>query len=205
MATAVIIIVIVLAIGTAAVMILSQQKTQKITTPIAEKIKDVQTEITAGTKQYHDPSGFSFNYPEDLLASPAANIKDQSVYSELTISSPEKKGGIEIQVLSNNVKNVDAWLTENKINSKEQTTKLKLADLDARQFEDKGTITTVAVDSGTLFLLTTDYQDDKNFWTDVNNKIIASFEFIQPTAASNASGGDSSSDDVILEGEEVVE
>lgn len=203
---ALIIIVVVLAAGTAAVIIFSQPKTEKISTPVVDKGKNSEPSPAVGMKVFHDPSGFTFSYPENLLASSAANIKDQSVYSELTLSSTEKKGGIEIQALSSNLKKVDAWLTENKIPLTDQrVVKLKLADLEARQLNEKTSITTVAVDSGVIFLISTDLQDDTDYWKNVTNDVVSTFKFVQPASASNTSGDNSSSDDVVLEGEEVVE
>ncbi len=206
MTIGIIVIVIIVAVGAAGIIIFSQQKTKKLSTPIAENKKTPEPTSSLPTKHYYDPSGFGFDYPNNLFASAAANIKDQSVYAELTVSSLEKKGEIEIQVLSSSLKNIDAWLKENKINPEEEQVKnLKLGDLEALQIVEKGTITTVAVDLGTLFLITTDFQNDKNYWAEVNNNIISSFEFIQPTSTSNGSNDNFSSDDVVLESEEVIE
>lgn len=207
--TVVITSIVILALVTAGVLIFSQKESDHVSTPISESKQPPQTTELSETKTYTDPAGFSFEYPNNLSLSVDTDPNDQSVYSELSLHSDDEKGGIEIQVLTDKTKTADDWLIANGIDADTmQVTDLKLADLDAKQYEMKKNVTTVAVDQGTLFLITTDYQINKEFWTKVTDRIVTSFTFVQPAStAATSGGGDSteSSEEIILEGEEVIE
>lgn len=194
------ILTILIIIGIVAI---SSKKGQQISTPVAEKnifSRGTQRVSSQILKEYKDPSGFEFKHPDSagVAVIPSEN---QSVFSSLKLTSEKYHGNILIEVVSSDLKSVDDWLNKNKINS---SSKIKLADLDARQFKQNAKVVTVAVDIGTLFIITVDQQKNKEFWLDVNKKIVSSFAF-QPPETSFEDTPISEESDVIFEGEETVE
>ncbi|MEK7177523.1 MAG: hypothetical protein AAB705_01710, partial [Patescibacteria group bacterium] len=142
-------------------------------------------------KTYTNPSGFSFQYPKSLLLT-EKKVTDQSIYAWVELTDPQKKGVIIIKLESSDLTKIDDRVTAGKIK------KIKLADLDGREFIDGNLITTLALDQGgVLITITTDsllpaYQ-----------QIVSSFIFTQPTQAVSNTTGDEG--DIVFEGEEVVE
>lgn len=185
----------------------SARKTARFSTPISGTTAaptKVASNALAKFKQYKDPSGFTFQYPDNVTVE-SEETSDQSIYSSLKLTAKKVQGNISIKVTSAQLKNIDEWFAKNKLNlAKDAVKKLKLAELDARQFEKDNKLTTLAIDVGTLFIIQVDQQNDKNFWPGVNKKLISSFAFQPPEASSNASS-EFSGDDVVFEGEEVVE
>lgn len=130
---------------------------------------------------------------------------DQSIFSSLNLTSNKYKGNIQIEVASSDLKSLDDWFRKNKVSqSSKDIVRIKLADLDASSFEQNGKLITLAVDVGTLFTFTVDFQKSKDFWLDVNKTILSSLAF-QPPATSVENTSESAEGDVIFEGEEVVE
>jgi len=162
----------------------------------------------AGFKSYTDPAGFKFNYPEDLNVT-AKKITDDSVYTDLEIKPKDGTGEATIKAVDSNLAQIDDYFKDKKTSSFfGKITKLKLADIDGRQYQINSQIITVALDQGVLFTITTDLPTEKKaYWQKVNNTLISSFAFVAPqnntsTDTGSSSGGE---DDVIFEGEEVVE
>lgn len=145
-------------------------------------------------KSYTDPSGFSFEYPEIFLLT-EKKITDQSIYAWIELTDPQKKGVISIKLEDSDLTKIDDWIGVGKMK------KVKLADLEAREFTEKNQITTVALDQGGVLI---------SIITDpvlpVHQQIVSSFIFIQPpqttTDVSTSGGGEG---DIVFEGEEVIE
>ncbi|MBI3619609.1 hypothetical protein HY214_00450 [Candidatus Roizmanbacteria bacterium] len=170
----------------------------KKTTPVVSPVN----RLSASVKEFTDPSGFSFQYPDnlELEKKEAAN---EDVYAKMVIGSSDFLGSITVDVETSKYKSLDDWLQKNNLKPVKPE-KLKLGGADAVQTTLDGKLVTAAIDQGVIFLLTTDYQSNKSVWLDATNKIISSFTFTAPAAAGdNASvgGGDS----VVDEGEETVE
>lgn len=184
-------------------MILSSKKNQQI--PAAANSKKTTPAVVGSstdTKQYTDASGFKFNYQDDLVVA-AGQTKDQSIYSSLNLTSNKNDGNIDIEVTNSSLKGVQDYLKKNKISiSQEKIKKLKLGDLDAWQFEIDNKMTTLAFDQDTLFVITANPQKNKDYWSNINNKIVNSFEFVRPDNTGDNSVPD---DNVTFEGEETVE
>ena len=143
-------------------------------------------------KTYFNDSGFSFKYPESFLLT-EKKITDQSIYAWVELTDPQKKGVVSIKLESSDLAKIDDWVGAGKMK------KIKIADLEGREFIDGQKITSIALDQGgVLISITTDsllpaYQ-----------QIVSSFIFIQPTqTTTNTSGGGEG--DIVFEGEEVVE
>lgn len=152
-------------------------------------------------KTYQDPAGFSFSYP---ARSDVNQIKtsDQSVYSSLEIVSKNRAGKITLTAVTSPLTKIEDYFIKKKVERR----KLKIADMEAGQYEEKGKIITVGLDQGVLFTIAVDYKNDKNYWDSVNKKLVTSFAFELPEAA-NPPAGDRPSeqgDDVIYEGEEEI-
>lgn len=183
-----------------------KQVDEKINSPVIEEKSDK-------LLTYNDPTGFSFSYPEKVQIT-AIETVDNDIYSSLNLSAKEKQGNISVEVITSDLQKIDDWFTRTNFSGGKNLSglkKLKIADLDARQFKEEGKLTTIALDPGVLFTITVDYKTEKDFWEAVNNQVIASFVFLAPESqkASTANGSgttsDSSDEDVIFEGEEIVE
>lgn len=168
---------------------------------IEEKSFDsAQDEKKTVYKKYTDEAGFSFSYPEEVEIN-KNEVKDESIYSSLEISTKKEAGKISFLVTSSNLTAIDNYFTQEKKTVK----KLKIGEMEARQFEDKEKIVTVALDQGALFTVTVDYKNNKSYWQGVNNKIISTFAFSPPEQNDSSSQGSTNGqDDVIYEGEEEV-
>lgn len=186
------------------IVILGQNK-EKIVTPLG-KSQNIPTvkpiNLKAKLKTFEDPAGFLFKYPENLTVK-INKSSDQSVFSSLKLTSKSEKGNISIDITGSDLQNLDAWLKQNKIASTGK--KIKLADIDAISYEKETKYVTSAIDVGTLLTIGVDYQKNKNYWLDINKTIISSFTFSLPEEAPAAVSESSADEDVIFEGEEVIE
>ena len=185
--------------------ILLGQKGEKIVTPLGKNQETTAVKpinLKTRLKIFEDPAGFLFKYPENLTIK-INKTTDQSVFSSLTLTSKSEKGNISIEVVTSNLQSLEDWLSENNITAKRQ--KINLADLDAINFEQAGKVITTAVDIGTLLTFTVDYQKNKNYWLDVNKTILSTFAFSAPEEAPAGVSDSSADEDVIFEGEEVIE
>lgn len=154
-------------------------------------------------KEFVDPSGFKFNYPEDLVVKTKESTGN-NIYSSLQILSENNKGEIIIRVESSNLKDLAAWLkTEKKL---QEIKKIKLAELEAVQFKQDNLTRIVAHDTGATFTITIDAVDSEQFWSNTADIIVKSFAFVSPQNQNSApvQNGEGA-EDVILEGEEIVE
>lgn len=158
--------------------------------------------VTSQTvKEYSDPAGFKFSYPDSASVSPK-NTTDDNTYSSLEITSTSTAGKITIEAVSSDLLALDDMLA-----SKTGVTNLKLADLTAKQYAEKGNLITLALDEGVLFTITTSSGGNVDYWNEVNSKIISSFTFALPETTQVQSDTPSQSDDsdISFEGEEVIE
>ncbi len=151
-------------------------------------------------KTYTDGSGFTFNYPEDVVLT-KQDINDSITYSNLELTSAKSPGKISVKIQDSDVASIDQWLAKNTKASVSATAKeVKLGDLSAREIQVGDAFVTAALDKGILFTIKVDPQKEKDYWVSVYNAILPSFSFVSPSAAPVASS-DQSSDDVVLEEE----
>lgn len=157
------------------------------------------------TQEYSDPAGFKFNYPDTVTVS-SKETTDENVYSSLVVASSKNQGKMTIDAVSSDLTTLDSL-----VKTKTVVTDVKLADLDAKQYAEKGNIVTLALDKGVLFTLTVSSGGNVTFWNEVNNKIISSFAFSAPektqvkSDTSTADSGSSGDSDVSFDGEETIE
>ena len=144
-------------------------------------------------KTYTNPSGFSFQYPKSLLLT-EKTVTDQSIYAWVELTDPQKKGVVSVKLESSDLTKIDDWVGVGKMK------KVKLADLEGRVFMGENKIVTVALDQGgVLITITTDsllpaYQ-----------KIISSFIFVEQPAQTTTGTSGGGEEDIVFEGEEIIE
>jgi len=155
-------------------------------------------------KEYLDESGFKITYPNNLVMT-KTDIIDENIYSELELTSEEKTGKIEIKIEASDIADIEDWLTINKIKP-EKKDQIKLSDIEATQFIIDNKIETIAFDQGIEISIVTDLKENKEYWTKINQQIISSFSFVDPKTVENpTSTNDNSNNDVVFEGEEIIE
>lgn len=184
-------------------------KNQNIRSPVSENNLITTTSIIPKAKltEYKDPSGFKFSYPENLKLQ-NKEIENQKIYSLLELTFLKDQGKIEIRVEDSQLTKIDDWFTNNKEATKPANIKkIKLADIEGRQFTQKDKFLTIALDQGALFTFTVTLGKEGKYWLDANNQILKSFQFILPENTENnvPVGDESSEEDVIFEGEEIIE
>lgn len=166
--------------------------------------KNLPSEIT---KEYTDPSGFTISYPDDLTLENKEST-DSASYASIELIKKGMGGSISIDIVDTKLKTTQAWVTQNKYASDSATISEKqLGALAGTQVVTKDKSIILAIDNGILFMITTTFGGEEEFWKSANENIVKSFSFIQPQAetsgASDAApmqGGD----DISVE-EETVE
>lgn len=163
-----------------------------------------ENQMSSQTKEFKDPSGFNFSYPDNLTLEKKDAVNSQT-YSFLELTSSDDSGKVTIDVSGTEIASLNEALKQNKAPATAQVKTLKLGDMDARQYEAQNQIVTLAIDTGVLFTIKTDLGSQKNFWSSVNDKITSSFVLAPPEAPVDNSSSYSEDDSIIDEGEEIIE
>lgn len=174
-------------------------------TPISESAITPTTVPKIPVKKYFDPSGFEFEYPNQLTMSNVTPLKN-SYYADIEGTASGKIEKLSIILESTIVPSLSEFIKSNK-QIPSSTTKTRLADLEAIEYTTKDTFTTIAIDQGALITISTPKKDEK-YWSPIHKIITSSFKFVQPTSSvSNTNDSSGSYDDggVIFEGEETIE
>lgn len=150
--------------------------------------------------EYTDPSGFSFNYPDNLSIK-KQEITDNNTYADIELFSKDINGSLSLKITDSKFATLDDWLKSNQLTSNENPKEVKLGSLKAMEVKLKDRLILGALDSGILFNIEMPLIEE-NFWMKVYNKVLASFSFASPE---NASSTGASASNVIFEGEEVIE
>lgn len=207
---AIIVVVVLLLIGIAAVagyFYVAAQESQKT---VAQKEVPTPTVVAPSTtlQEYTDPSGFTFEYPDNLTVT-AQEIKDTTTYAHVLLTAPKVEGEIAIKVQETKLKSLDAWEVANKeLISSASAKEVKLGSLDAREVTLSDKTLIVAVDQNILFTIEVMPKTEKKYWENVAPTILASFSFGMTEAGSDSTSAplaDSADDSVVSEGEEVIE
>ena len=174
--------------------------TRKINTP-ASKSQLPPTKTVSSQPQlktYANDSGFSFKYPESFTLS-EKEVEDESSYAWVELTNPKNKDVISIKLDDSDFEEVDDWFTaSNKKDIEGEIKKVRLADLDGRQFTNKkNQTTTLALDEGGVLISILGNPST------VHQQIVSSFIFTQ--SAQTTTTDTSSAEDIIFEGEEVIE
>lgn len=176
---------------------LSEPETQKEAVPSKSYI------------DYADPAGFSFSYPDNIsLANRAAENEDTSsdpdAYADLQLFSNDKSGSINLRIADTKLKTIEDWKKENQIPADITPTEKKLGTLSAYEFKTKDRVMLVSIDQGILFTVDMPVIEEV-FWNEVYDKVISGFSFGVPETEVAQSAAAPSGDEVIFEGEEVIE
>lgn len=209
---AIIVVVVLLLIGIAVVagyFYVAAQESQKT---IAQKEAPTPTIIAPSTtlQEYTDPSGFTFEYPDNLTLAPQ-EIKDTAVYAHVLITAPKVEGDITVKVQDTKAVSLEKWIVDNKeIVSSEIGKEVTLGGLDAREFMLPNKTLIVAVDQKILFTIEIMPKTEKKYWENVSSIILSSFSFGTSEVGSDSTSApapiaDSADDSVVSEGEEVIE
>lgn len=166
------------------------------TSPVSIETKKVIKPSETFT-QYSDPSGFTFSYPDNL--SIKKNDTDDSTYADLVLSSSEVSGSLSLRVVDSKYKTLDDWVNLNKKAAKDAPKEVFLGKLKGLELTTADRLYFGALDQGILFTIEMP-AIEQDFWMKVYSKVLADFSFTPPVAA-----GDTSSGDVSLEEEQVVE
>lgn len=190
----VIIIVLALIVGGTSILFLNRPKSP-LSSPLSTQTKKVvPSEIFL---EYSDPSGFTFSYPDNL--SITKKEVDESTYADLQLFSNEVNGSLSLKISDSQFKSIDDWVKSN--TTGETPKEVKLGNLKALELRLKDRLLMAALDQGIEFNIEMPLLEE-DFWMKVYNKVLESFSFVAPqTSASDTT----SLDDVIFEGEEVVE
>ena len=150
-------------------------------------------------KTYANDSGFSFKYPESFTLS-EKEASDESTYAWVELTNPKNKDVISIKLEDSDLKKIDDWFTTSKKKDiKGEIKKIKLADLEGRQFANKeNQITTLALDEGGVLISILSNSSS------VHQQIVSSFIFTQ-SSQTTTDTSNTSEEDIIFEGEEVIE
>jgi len=199
---------VVVLIATAGLYLLTKPKDltplKSAGTQIPKEIKPSETSI-----DYTDPSGFSFSYPDNLSISNTASAdsddkKDPNAYADLQLFSKDKNGSLNIKIADTKLKNLDAWLKEEQIPEAVKPEEKQLGNLKAYEVKTSDRLMLAAIDQGVLFTVDMP-RVEEDFWNPVYNKVLANFSFAAPEPATTQTTAAASGDEVVFEGEEVVE
>lgn len=145
--------------------------------------------------EYTDPAGFAFVYPDNLSLKKNEEI-DDSTYASLQLSSKDVSGSLNLEISDSKFVSIDDWLKLNQGSKRE----VKLGNLKALEVKLTDRLLLGALDQGVLFTIEMPLVEE-DFWMKVYNQILTEFSFAPPSKENVGT----SSDDVIFEGEEVVE
>lgn len=146
--------------------------------------------------EYIDPSGFSFNYPDNLSIEKSENL-DNITYADLKLYSNQVSGSLSFKISDSPYKKIDEWVNLNKPD--DSTREVILGNLKAIEIRTKDRLLLGAIDSGVFFNIEVPLIEEE-FWAKVYKKVLTDFSFNAPIAASGAS-----TSDILFESEEVVE
>ena len=199
-----------LAISLLIVLLVNLTKKEGLTSPVSEKKQEAveaDLEISDNLKEYIDPSGFKFKYPDNFSLS-SADQTSENIYSSLTLGSDKVASQTTILVEATSAKSLDDWLLNNKESlSNQKLRKIKLADLDARQYQKDNKVITVAYDTGVLLTITTELKPVKETMLQLHETILTTFAFAPPQSTDESSSQSSGAEEeqIYFEGEEIIE
>lgn len=162
-----------------------------LSSPYSAQVTTKQLKPSETLKEYSDPSGFSFSYPDNLSLT-KNQTDDETIYADLQLSVDGVNGSLNLKIADSKFKSIDEWLALNQGESEQ----VKLGNLAAFEVKTNDRLLLGALDQGVLFTIEMP-RIDEDFWMPVYKIVLESFSFTLPQV-------ESSSDEVIFEGEEVV-
>jgi hypothetical protein len=206
--TLLLVVVVIIILSGAGLYFFTQPKNLK---PLAEPVSEEAKEVVPSQTfiDYNDPSGFSFSYPDNIsisnrLSENVDGAVDANAYSDLQLFSKDKNGSLSLKVADTKFKKIEDWLKDNEIPATVVPTEKKLGDLKAYEVRTSDRLMLASIDQGVLFTVEMPLIEEP-FWNEVYQKVVSGFTFAAPEAASAQTAAVSSGEEVIFEGEEVVE
>lgn len=191
--------VLLLAIGGIVILNPFKQKNLLSTSSTLNLVQQQEGQITPSKtlKTYIDPSGFSFNYPDNLSLL-NNELKDESSYAELQLTASGASGSLVLKIADTKLTSLDEWV-KLKNSSNEPPQEVKLGKLKALQIKSNDKVLVGSLDQGILFTIEIPQGKDADFWMKILNIVMTDFAFAPQTA------GDSGASDISFDGEEVVQ
>jgi len=150
--------------------------------------------------EYSDPTGFSFNYPDNLSIEKTEEV-DGNTYADLQLFSKDVSGSLALRITDTKLKTIEDWAKEISTNT---PTEKKLGNLKALEIKTSDRLMLGAIDQGVLFSIEVPLLE-QDFWMKVYKIIISEFTFVAPEVINTAGGASSGDEGVVFESEEVVE
>jgi hypothetical protein len=201
-------VVIVVLIAGAGLYFFTQPKNLK---PLTDATSGTPKEVVPSKTfiDYNDPTGFSFSYPDNLSISNTASgdmdaAVDPNAYADLQLFSKDKSGSLSLRIADTKLKTLDEWLKDNGIPETTIPEEKKLDDLRAFEVKTEDRLMLAALDQGVLFTIESP-RIEEPFWGEVYNQVLTGFTFTPPEVVDKQASAASSGEDVIFEGEEVIE
>lgn len=193
------VVLVVIALGTG--LILMRPKSQTANKPI--DLSGVKREIKPSETfiEYTDPSGFSFSYPDNLSIEKKEEA-DTNDYADLQLFSKDVSGSLSLRIMDTKIKTLNDWVKEASVSGTQ--TEKKLGNLKALEVKTNDRIMLAALDQGILFNIEVP-AIEQEFWMKVYEKVLKDFTFVAANTDSTAGVSNYSAEEVIFEGEEVVE
>lgn len=180
-----------------AVMIFFNPQKSPLFSPIAKQQQQANLPIQPSEtlKEYEDPSGFTFSYPDNL--SLVKNEVADGTYADINLTAKELTGSLVLKISDTNFASLDEWIKANKNASSDTPKEKKLGTLKALEMKTQDRLLLGALDQGVLFTIEIPL-DKEDFFLKVLNIILSDFSFAPPTQGSTT-------EEVAFEGEEIVE
>lgn len=159
---------------------------------------------------YSDPAGFSFSYPDNVSISNRASevdtVADPNAYADLQLFSKDKSGSLNLRIADTKFKTIQDWIKDQGLPEGTVPTEKKLGDLKAYEIKTSDRLMLGALDQGILFTVDMPLIEEP-FWNEVYEHVVGNFGFAAPETASSGQtkAAVSSGEEVVFEGEEVVE
>ncbi len=150
--------------------------------------------------EYSDPTGFSFNYPDNLSIEKTEEV-DGNTYADLQLFSKDVSGSLALRITDTKLKTIEDWAKEISTNT---PTEKKLGNLKALEIKTSDRLMLGAIDQGVLFSIEVPLLE-QDFWMKVYEIILSEFTFVATEVVNTAGGAGSGDDGVVFESEEVVE
>lgn len=194
-------VIIVLVVAVWFVLNFNKQK-NNLPSPISTE-QQAKVEITPSktTKSYSDPSGFSFNYPDNLSLLNSDSV-GPNTYADIKLTANGIGGSLDLKISDTQFPSITEWLKANSITVTPK--EASLGSLKALEVTTKDKLLLAALDQGVLFTIEIP-KGENNFWADVYKKVVEEFSFAPPAVNTTSQGVITVTDEVIFEGEEVVE
>lgn len=172
-----------------------------LTNPLTSQLKIAAPSSTL--KEYQDPAGFSFSYPDNLSIT-GSEIEDNNTYANLQLTSKDVSGNLTLKIIDSKYPTIEDWLKTNKEATVGNSKEVKLGNLKAFEIKTSDRLLLAALDQGILFTIEMPLVDE-GFWTKVYNQVLSSFNFGLPENTASSDSSSSYAADITFEGEEVVE